>query len=154
MDVLFVLHISYNTISYLASFHHNTPQYHQKMSMMAKREALIMTVAAVGGLIGANALLKPSPHHSIKAKMDSQLHSYNANVYTGNEKLPMEQDKMYVRKRPDGTFPFCDFSVARGFVVFVVLGVWGAGELGEGTRGRAKGEKNIKGKKELRLMIL
>lgn len=131
MDGLFVLHTSYNTIPYLASFHHNTLQHHQKMSMMAKREALIMTVAAVGGLIGANALLKPSPHHSIKARMDSQLHSYNANAYTGNEKLPMEQDKMYVRKRPDGTFPVCDFcalSVARGFVVFVVLG-WGSGEL-------------------------
>ncbi|QSZ30334.1 hypothetical protein DSL72_004856 [Monilinia vaccinii-corymbosi] len=47
------------------------------MSMMAKREAIVMTVAAVGGLIGANAFLKPSPHHSIKASMDSQLHSYN-----------------------------------------------------------------------------
>ncbi|KAA8576530.1 hypothetical protein MFRU_009g03580 [Monilinia fructicola] len=60
------------------------------MSMMAKREAIVMTVAAVGGLIGANALFKPSPHHSIKAGMDSQLHSYNAHT-----KPHVEQDPRY-----------------------------------------------------------
>ncbi|ESZ98413.1 hypothetical protein SBOR_1194 [Sclerotinia borealis F-4128] len=59
---------------------------------MAKREAIIMTVVAIGGLIGANALLKPSPHHSIKASMDSQLHSYNAQ-YTKPHVL-VEQNSM------------------------------------------------------------
>ena len=71
------------------------------MSMMAKREAFIMIVGAVGGLIGANALLKPSPHHGIKAGMDSQLHQYN--VHT---KPQVEQDPMYV-------FPFRDFVMVR-----------------------------------------
>lgn len=72
------------------------------MSMMAKREAIIMTVAAVGGLIGANALLKPSPHHSIKVGMDSQLHSYNSHT----KKQLVEQDPLYV-------FPFRDFVMVR-----------------------------------------
>ncbi|KAF7958603.1 hypothetical protein EAE96_002143 [Botrytis aclada] len=60
------------------------------MSMMAKREAIIMTVTAIGGLIGANALFKPSPHHGIKAGMDAQLHSYNAHTKPHIEQDPMD----------------------------------------------------------------
>ncbi|KAM3077624.1 hypothetical protein ACMFMG_006955 [Clarireedia jacksonii] len=51
------------------------------MSVSAKREAVIMIIGAMGGLIGANALLRPSnPHYSIKASMDSQLDRYNAHA--------------------------------------------------------------------------
>ncbi|KAI9650221.1 hypothetical protein NHQ30_000234 [Ciborinia camelliae] len=58
--------------------------------MMAKREAIIMTVGAVAGLMGANALLKPSPHHGIKVGMDSQLHSYNVHTKPRVEQDPVD----------------------------------------------------------------
>jgi hypothetical protein len=68
------------------------------MSVNAKREAVIMILGAVGGLIGANALLKPSnPHYSIKASMDSQLDKYNTHAPR------VEQDPLYVY------FNFVDF---------------------------------------------
>ncbi|PQE03988.1 hypothetical protein CJF31_00003075 [Rutstroemia sp. NJR-2017a BVV2] len=68
------------------------------MSVNAKREAVIMIFGAIGGLIGANALLKSrNPHNGIKAGMDSQLDHYNTHAPR------VEQDPLYVY------FNFIDF---------------------------------------------
>jgi hypothetical protein len=63
------------------------------MSVNAKRNIALATLAVVGGLVAGNSYLSPSKHDGIKVSMKQQLEEYNSTIHP-------EQDRMQVLPHP------------------------------------------------------